>query len=313
MIQTKAVRLLVLPLLLSLVAAPQAAGQREKPIKVDVNLVLVNAAVTDRRGRPVTGLEKTDFQIWEDKFQQDIRYFSAEETPASIAVVLDISGSMANKLPLSKEAVSSFLQTGGPHDEYTLIDFSNRPEVAQDFTSNISEVQRQVVQLSPSGYTALYDAVYLGLETLRHAHNRRKALLVITDGEDNRSHYNINDVKELAKEADVQLFAIGTPGLPGLKLGTSMIDARKGTHRPGQDVLQEMVDLTGGQMFFTRNTQELNAICTRISESLRSEYIIGYTSTNAVKDGRWRKLHLKVNEVSHVTVRARSGYYASVQ
>jgi Ca-activated chloride channel family protein len=303
---------LIVPLIV-LAIGSQASAQLQPPVKIDVDLVLVNASVSDHKGRPVAGLDKSHFQVWEDKVEQDIRYFSAEEIPVSLGIVFDISGSMRNKFSVSRDAVLRFLQTGGPQDEYSLIEFSDRPQVTQDFTSDVKEFQNRIAFASPGGYTALYDAVYLGLERLRHAHNRRKALLLVTDGEDNRSHYSFNDVKELAKEADVQLFAIGIPGYPGLQLGTSMIDPRKGNHVPGQDVLQELVDLAGGQAFFTRDVRELDGICEKISDNLRNEYVIGYAPTNASKDGKWRKLHLKVNEVSHVSVHARSGYYAPVQ
>lgn len=301
----------VIPLMI-LVMASQASAQREPPVKVDVDLVLVNASVSDRKGSAVTGLDKSHFQVWEDKVEQDIRYFSAEDVPVSMGIVFDISGSMRNKFAVARDAVLRFLQTGGPEDEYALIEFSDRPQLAQDFTSDIKEFQSRIALASPSGYTALYDAVYMGVERLRHRPNRRKALLLVTDGEDNRSHYNFNDVKELAKEADVQLFAIGIPGYPGLQLGTSMIDARKGNRVPGQDVLEELVGLAGGQAFFTRDVRELDGICQKISDNLRNEYVIGYAPTNTIKDGRWRKLHLKVNDTSHVSVHARSGYYAPV-
>jgi Ca-activated chloride channel homolog len=305
-------RRFIIPLTI-LVLASQASAQRQSPVKIDVDLVLVNAAVSDHNGRAVTGLDKKHFQIWEDKVEQDIRYFSSEEIPVSLAIVFDISGSMRNKFSVSRDAVLKFLQTGGPQDEYALIEFSSQPELAQDFTSDVKEFENRLSLISPSGYTALYDAVYLGIEKLRHAHNRRKALLLVTDGEDNHSHYTFNDVKELAREADIQLFAIGIPGYPTLKLGTSMIDTRKGNRVSGQDVLEELVDLAGGQVFFTRDIRKLDDICAKISDSLRSEYIIGYSPTNTAKDGKWRKLHLKVSDVSHVTVHARSGYYAPMQ
>jgi Ca-activated chloride channel family protein len=298
--------------LMGLAIMPQSSAPRQLPVKVDVDLVLVNAAVSDHSGRPITGLDRNHFQIWEDKVEQKIGYFSSEEIPVSLGIVFDISGSMRDKFSVSRDAVLKFLQTGGPQDEYALIEFSSRPEVTQDFTSDVKEFQNRIAAASPEGYTALYDAVYLGIERLRHAHNRRKALLLVTDGEDNHSHYTFNDVKELAKEADIQLFAIGIPGYPTLRLGASMIDARKGSHVPGQDVLQELVDLAGGQAFFTRDVRKLDDICAKISESLRNEYVIGYVPSNPAKDGKWRKLHLKVTD-AHVSVHARSGYYAPVQ
>ena len=175
-------------LLMALLMAPQASERRQSPLKIDVDLVLVNAAVIDQEGRPVTGLEKTRFQVWEDKVQQEIRYFSTEEGPMSLGIIFDISRSMADKLSVSRDAVTTFLKTGTPADEYALIEFNDRPFVAQDFTSDITDFQNRIALASSSGSTALYDAVYLGIEKLRHAHNRRKALLLVTDGEDNHSH-----------------------------------------------------------------------------------------------------------------------------
>jgi Ca-activated chloride channel family protein len=292
-------------LLSALLATPHASERHQSPVKIDVNLVLVNAAVTDSDGRTVTGLEKDRFQVWEDKVQQEIQYFSAEEVPLSLGVVFDISSSMADKLSVSRDAVIRFLETGNPQDEYALIEFNSRPRVAQDFTSDIAEFRNRLAFVSPSGSTALYDAVYLGIENLRHSHNPRKALLLVTDGEDNHSHYTFADVEELARESNVQLFAIGIAGY-------TLPTAAKG-HKSGQAVLQELVDLTGGQVFFTTDVQKLDDICSKISGSLRNEYIIGYASTNTAKDGKWRRLHLKVNAASRVSVHARSGYYAPVE
>jgi len=289
-------------LLMALLMAPQASEHRQSPLKIDVDLVLVNAAVIDQEGRPVTGLEKTRFQVWEDKVQQEIRYFSTEEGPMSLGIIFDISRSMADKLSVSRDAVTTFLKTGTPADEYALIEFNDRPFVAQDFTSDITDFQNRIALASSSGSTALYDAVYLGIEKLRHAHNRRKALLLVTDGEDNHSHYTFADVKQLAKESDVQLFAIGIAGLP-------ITTATKG-NKSGRAVLQELVELTGGEVFFTTDVRKLDDICSKISDSLRNEYLLGYASTNTTKDGKWRRLHLKVNNMSRVRVHARSGYYA---
>jgi Ca-activated chloride channel homolog len=292
-------------LLSTILVAPQAAEPRQAPVRVDVDVVLVNAAVTDQDGHTVTGLEKTHFQLWEDKVQQEIRYFSAEELPVSLGVVFDISGSMSDKLSVSRDAVTRFLKTANPADEYALIEFNNRPHVTEAFTSDIADFQNRIALVSSSGSTALYDAVYLGIETLRHAHNRRRALLLVTDGEDNRSHYTFADLKALARESDVQIFAIGIAGFP-------IISATKG-RKSGRAVLQELVDLTGGEVFFASDVQKLDGICSKISESLRNEYVIGYAPTNTNKDGKWRKLHVKVNDLSDAIVHVRSGYYARLE
>jgi Ca-activated chloride channel family protein len=212
---------------------------------------------------------------------------------------------MTSKLPVSREAVTTLLKMGNPQDEYALIEFNSRPQLTQDFAEGFSRVQSELASTSAAGSTALYDAVYLGIEKLRHSHNPRKALLLVTDGEDNHSHYTFSDIKESAMESEVQFFAIR---IGGYSSPTSM----KG-HRPGAAVLQELVDLTGGEVFDTGDVQSLNEICTNISETLRNEYVIGYAPTNTSKDGRWRGLKLKVNATSRLNVHARSGYYAPIQ
>src|SRR5215813_13983771 len=140
---------ILLSMLLAAVAAfAQAPESHQSPVKIDVDLVVVNAAVTDRDGRPVIGLDKHQFHIWEDKVQQDIEYFSTEQIPASVGVVFDISGSMADKLPVAREAVAKFLSSGSPEDEYTLVRFANRPEIAQEFTSDTREMEDHIALIA---------------------------------------------------------------------------------------------------------------------------------------------------------------------
>ena len=306
-------RLRFLSLLLpALLVASQAPSPRQSSVKIGVDLVLVDASVTDRGGHSVTGLDKFHFQIWEDKVQQDIEYFSAEEVPVSLGIVFDVSGSMADKIPVAREAVTRLLNAGNPEDEYTLIEFNDHAQVTQAFTSNITELQKRLAFVSSSGWTAFYDAVYLGIEKLHRGHNRRKALLLVTDGEDNHSSYTFDNVKELAREADVQLYAIGMPSHPGVRLGSPPPIIAKipvNTRPTGQELLQQLVDLTGGQAFFTADVRKLDDICARISENLRSGYVIGYRPTNRTRDGKWRKVHVKVSATSRLSIHAKSGYF----
>lgn len=277
----------------------------QSSVKVDVDLVLIHAAVTDPSGRSVMGLDKTSFTLWEDRVQQEIQYFSSTEVPVSVAIVFDVSSSMADKLQSSREAVDAFLRLGNPEDEYALIEFNSRPRLTQDFDQDYVRFQNHLISTSAAGSTALYDAVYLGIEKLRHSHQPRKALLLVTDGEDNHSRYTFTDIKELAMESDVQLFAIRIGGL------TNPTETKG--HKSGGAVLQELVSVSGGQVFFANNGQGLEQICSNISETLRNEYMIGYAPTNRNKDGKWRGLKLKVNTSPRVRVRVRSGYYAPVQ
>ena len=203
-------------------------------LKVDVDLVLVNATVTDSLNRYVSGLGQEHFQIWEDKLEQKIEYFSSEDNPVSLGVIFDVSGSMKDKISTARDAAVTFLKTGNPEDEYFLVEFANRPEVAADFTTDVSKLQQKLIFTPAKGMTAMYDSVYLGLEKLREGSNPKKALLLITDGEDNRSRYTFQNVKEFVKEQDVQIYAIGIVDEWNSQLGAG---------HTGRSMIEELSDL----------------------------------------------------------------------
>lgn len=283
---------------------PQSAPQNPT-LKVDVDLVLVNATVTDPQNRYVTGLDAENFQIWEDKVEQKVAYFSAEDVPLSLGIIFDVSGSMKDKISTARDAAVTFLKTGNPDDEHFLVEFASRPEVTQDFTTDVSKLQNKLIFTPAKGMTAMYDSVYLGLEKLKDGSNPKKALLLITDGEDNRSRYTFSNVKEFVKEQDVQIYAIGI---------VSDWNSQLGSGRTGRALIEELSDLTGGRAFFPDSVYELEDICTKIAVELKNQYVIGYNSTNEAKDGKWRRLRLKVNPpkgLPHLNVRYKSGYYAA--
>src|SRR6266850_3380106 len=278
----------------------------EKPttLKIDVDLTLVNATVTDSLGRYVSGLEGPHFQIWEDKVEQRVEYFNAEDVPISVGLIVDISGSMKDKISTAVNAATTFLKTGNPEDEYFVVEFANRPELMSDFTSDVSKLTSKLITIQAKGMTAMYDSVYLGLEKLKEGSNPKKALLLITDGEDNRSRYTFQNVRDFVKEQDVQIYAIGI---------TDQWNSQLGAGHTGRAMIEELSDLTGGRAFFPDSVYELEDICTKIAVELKNQYVIGYHSTNAAKDGKWRKLRMKVNPpkgIQHLNVRSKAGYYA---
>src|SRR5271167_5145895 len=180
-----------------------------KPIRKDVDLVLVPVTVTDPMNRLVTGLEKDNFFLTDSGQPQEIRHFSSEDAPISLGVIFDISGSMANKIDKSRDAVVEFFKTANPQDEFFLITFADKPELLVDYTSSVEDIQSKLVYAMPKGRTALLDAIYLGMNRMRKAHYERKALLIISDGGDNHSRYTESEIKSMVKEADVQIYAIG--------------------------------------------------------------------------------------------------------
>ena len=284
----------------------QAAADKKasQTLKVDVDMVLVNATVTDPLNRYVSGLESQHFQVWEDKVEQKVATFSAEDVPVSVGVIFDVSGSMKDKIATSRNAAATFLKTGNPDDEYFLVTFANRPEVDSDFTSDVSKLQNKLLVTNAKGMTAMYDSVYLGLEKLKEGSNPKKAILLITDGEDNHSRYTYQNVKEFVKEQDVQIYGIGIVDDNNSQLSAG---------RTGRVMIEELADLTGGRAFFPDSAYELEDICTKIAVELKNQYVIGYHSTNGAKDGKWRKLRVKVNPpkgVDKLNVRYKQGYYA---
>jgi Ca-activated chloride channel family protein len=274
----------------------------ERPIKVDVNLVLVPVTVTDPMNRLVTGLEKDNFALTEGSANQQIRTFSSEDAPLSLGVIFDMSGSMSNKLDKSKQAVIEFFKTANPDDEFFLITFSDKPEVLVDFTNSIEDIQSQLVFANAKGRTALLDAIYLGMKKMKSAHHEKKALLIISDGGDNRSRYTDTEIKSLVKEADVEIYSIG------------LFDNSPATseERYGPYLLNEISDVTGGRMFRVDDPNELSDVATKIGVELRNQYVLGYRPTNAARDGKWRKIKVKLvppKGLPPLTVHAKTGYY----
>jgi Ca-activated chloride channel family protein len=265
-------------------------GQQLPPqnLKVDVDLVLVNATVTDTEGRYVVGLEKKNFRVWEDKIEQQVEYFSTENAPISVGLIFDASGSMHDTLSYARDAALAFLETADAHDEYFLVEFNDKPHITVDLTQDVAKLQEHILFIPAKGSTALYDAVYVGMEKLKKATYPKRALITITDGEENHSRYSFANLRDFVREQNVQIFSIGAGG-----------------------PINNIVEMTGGYAF---HGDGLTDICQKIAIELKNEYVIGYRSTNHAKDGRWRKVQLKVDTprgLSKLSVRAKTGYYAA--
>jgi Ca-activated chloride channel family protein len=274
-----------------------------KPIRVDVDLVLIPVSVNDPMARQVIGLEKESFALFENGKQQDIRYFSSEDAPVSLGVIFDVSGSMANKIAQAQEAVVDFFKTANPEDEFFLITFSDTPEVLSDFTQSVENIQSKLIFARPKGRTALLDAIYLGVSKMRQAKYERKALLIISDGGDNHSRYTAGEIKSLVREADVQIYAVGIFSLA----------PQTPEELEGPELLSEVAEVTGGQMFTVDNPNQLADTAAKIGTELRNQYVLGYRPSNSVHDGKWRKIKVKLHPPKKsppLTIYARTGYYA---
>jgi Ca-activated chloride channel family protein len=251
-------------------------------------------------------LEKENFSLMEQNTPQDIKYFSSEDAPISLGVIFDLSGSMGNKIQKSRDAIVEFFKTANPQDEFFLITFADKPELLADFTQSIEEIQGRLVYAIPKGRTSLLDAIYLGISKMREAKHNKKALLIISDGGDNRSRYTDSEIKSLVKEADVQIYAIG------------IFDDIRGTAEEirGPFLLGEITDTTGGRTFPVNDINELADVATKIGVELRNQYVLGYRPKNTARDGKWRKLKVKLHApkgLPPLNVHAKTGYYAPQQ
>ncbi len=277
-----------------------------KPFKVAVDMVLVPVTITDPLNRLVTGLDRQNFNLFEGKDQQEIKTFSSEDAPVSIGVIFDMSGSMSSKIERAREAVGEFFKTANPQDEFFMIAFSDKPQEIADFTSSVDDIQGRLICTVPKGRTALLDAIYLGVSKMRQAKYPKKALLIISDGGDNHSRYTEGEIRSMVKEADILIYAIG------------IYDHYFPTEeeRLGPALLSDVTELTGGRAFTIDNPNDLADVSTKIGIELRNQYVIGYRPKNPVRDGKWRKIKVKLlppKGLPPLRVYAKTGYYAPTE
>lgn len=276
----------------------QKFGEDRPPnFRTAVDTVLVRVTVTDPLNRYVVGLERSHFRVFEDKVEQTITHFSNDQSPISVGIILDTSGSMTDNILSARTSVMRFLEQGDEQDEYFLVTFNNRSSLVQDFTSRGENIQNEATFATPKGKTALYDAIYLSLEKMKAARNDKKALIVITDGEDNSSRYTFSEVKDFVKESDTQIYVVGERGEMGY----------------GRGIINEIVRLTGGRAFFPHNFKQLDYFVDLIHTELRNQYLLGYIPSDREFEGEWRKLQVRLEPpegLPKLGVRAREGYFA---
>lgn len=280
--------------------------ERRGNIRVDTTLVLINATVIDPMSRFVTGLEKEHFRLFEEKVEQKVTHFASEDAPLSIGLVFDCSGSMGAKLQKSRQAAAQFFKTANPEDEFFLVQFNDRPALTMKFTSNTEEIQNRLTFTQAKGRTALLDGVYLSLNEMKKARNPRKAILILSDGGDNSSRYTESEIKNLVREADVQIYAIGI-------FEPVSSRGRTAEELSGPSLLTEVAEQTGGRHFPVENVNELPDVAAKIGIELRNQYMLGYTPANQEKDGKYRRVQVKLVQprgLPPLRVFSRTGYYA---
>lgn len=286
--------------------APQLPGN-ERPgesIRIGTELVSLTVTVTDPYNRLVTGLDKQHFELFEDKVKQEITHFNDDDVPVSMGIIFDVSGSMKGKLDRARDSLRAFIQTSHQEDDFFLVGFNQRANLVAEFTDG-DTLANKLTLVDPRGQTALYDAAYLGIEKVKQGRHQKRAILLISDGQDNSSRYTYGELRKLLREAGVQIYCIGIVEMGGGSGGT--LDMQ------GQGILEEIAQTTGGKAFFPRAAAELEDATTRIALELRHQYSIGYAPTNVKRDGQWHKIKINVKAprgLPSLRVQHKEGYYA---
>jgi len=274
-------------------------------LRSEAEMVLVPAFVTNRTGAPATDLVKEDFQVFEDGIEQPVTYFAKEDAPVSVGFLLDSSGSMRNKMRQALQATLAFFKTANKADEFFLVEFDDHVKLSVPFTSDAGQLTRRVSHVKPIGRTSLLDAVHRALVEMKRATYTRKAIVVVSDGGDNRSRYNFNQIKNAMVESEVQLYSMGI---------FDPLDQRKRTpeEKNGPELLSELAAESGGKHFNVDNLDDLPMISEQIGEELRDQYLLGYNPVNQKHDGKYRRINvtLKSPRPEAMEVRYRRGYYA---
>jgi Ca-activated chloride channel family protein len=277
----------------------------KNPVITNTDLITFTVTVTDIYGRFVSGLGKNAFSIFEDKAPQDISFFSDEDSPVSVGILFDVSGSMSgDKVRRARDALAHFVQTSHDRDEYFLIGFNSRAQLLMDRTRDGNAVLDKLTFVQTKNNTALYDACYLGVERVQRGTHPKRALLLISDGQDNNSRYTFNELRRVLKESDVVLYAVGILG--GSDVGSSL-------GMEGQGILDELAGVSGGKAFYPRSTAEMDDIFEQIALELRHQYSIGYRPPNFVSNGKWHRIKVKVappRGLPRLFVRSKEGYFA---
>lgn len=292
---------------------PPATGPQKTGTEVDekqrlitnTDLITFNVTVTDIYGRFVSGLSRNAFAILDDKQPQEITFFSDDDAPVSVGILFDVSGSMSgDKVKRARDALAHFVQTSHDSDEYFLIAFNSRAQLLMDRTRDGNAVLDKLTFVQTKNNTALYDACYLGVERVQRGTHAKRALLLISDGQDNNSRYTFNELRRELKESDVVLYAIGI-------LGGSDVGSALGME--GQGILDELAGVSGGKAFYPRSAAEMDDIFEQIALELRHQYSIGYRPPNFVNDGKWHRIKVKINPprgLPRLFVRSKEGYFA---
>ena len=290
-------------------AATAIAQEPDQPaFRTGVDLVALNVTVTDENDRYVTDIDVEGFQLFEDGAQQEVTFFTRTQLPIALALLMDTSASMADRMSTAQEAAIGFAERLRTQDLASIIDFDSRVDILHEFTNSLDALTSAIRQTSAGGSTSLYNAIYISLKELAkigaaataEEEIRRQAIVMLSDGEDTSSLVGFEEVLELAKRSNTIIYSIG--------LRSRDIRTRRG-FREADFVLRQLAQETGGRTFFPEQVEDLPEIYQRISDELSSQYTLGYVSKNPIRDGRWRRVVVRVDR-PNVGARTKQGYYA---
>jgi Ca-activated chloride channel family protein len=283
-----------------------ANSSPELHLRVDAPLVLIPAHAMSPRGSSVTDLRKENFRLYENGVEQKVIHFSRQDAPISVGLVFDSSGSMANKIRESAEAAAAFFKTSNAGDEFFLVEFGEKPKLMLPFTSDSDQIYKQIARTKAFGRTSLIDAIHLALVQMKNARNSRKAIVILSDGGDNRSRLTRGQIKSALLESEIQMYAMG------------IFDVLKHTReeKDGPQLLDELAVQSGGRLFTVDRIDDLDTVSATIGTALRNEYLLGYVSSNPSRDGKYRQVKVTVDvspQAPVPDVSYRHGYYAPTE
>jgi VWFA-related protein len=284
--------------------SPAAGGEstaRKPNLRVDTNLVLVPVTVNDELNHPITGLERENFRVLDDKVEKQITAFSTEDDPIALGFVFDTSGSMSKSIPQGREAAAQFLKLADTQDEFFLVEFDSRPRLAIPLTDETGQIGTEVLLTKSGGSTALIDALYMAVQEIRKSKKSKKALVLISDGGENNSRYTPKEIKTLVRESDALIYTVILPGYH--------MDADA---EAGRSLMNQISEMSGAHMY-EAGRAELADIAQKICIELRNRYVIGYSPGNTPHDERYHRIEVKVlppRGLPKLRAHWRTGYYA---
>jgi Ca-activated chloride channel family protein len=294
---------ILLAVILTLSLAPVASAQQESGavFRAETRLVVLHASVVDRGGRLVTDLPQSAFTVYENDVQQEVKLFRREDVPISLGLIVDNSGSMADKRRDVESAALALVSHSNPQDEVFIVNFNDEAYLDVDFTSDIKKLEEGLTRIDSRGGTAMRDAISMSIDhLLEKAKKDKKVLLVITDGNDNTSATTLEKLVQKAQQSEVLIYAVG------------LLDKeQRRERRRAQRALNALAVASGGLAYYPRESEEVEPVCVRVAHEIRNQYVIAYSPHNQDLDGTYRRIKVEVKGRGSPTVRTRSGYYAT--